>query len=255
VEKSGEMMTYSIKEIASLAGVTTRTIRYYDQIGLLLPASIGDNGYRIYDTDSLLRLQQILFFRELDVPLKNIEIILNQPEFLLRSSLEKHRLFLERKVKRLKTLIKTIDITLEMLKGKKKMTETEYFNGFDESLYEDDVKELWGKTTHYKESSRKWANYSKDQKDIIKNKGKKLTIRMVGKDENTVVDDPDVQQAIGEYFAYLNKYFYTCDVDFLRKLANMWVTDARFAANYERIRKGGAVFVREAVHYFCDNHS
>ena len=252
---SGENMTYSKKEIADLACVTTRTIRYYDQIGLLSPVSIGDNGYRKYDTDCLLRLQQILFFRELDVSLKNIEIFLNQPDFLLRNSLEKHRLSLEKKVKRLKTLIRTINTTLEMLNGEKKMTEKEYFNGINESQYEDEVKERWGVTAHYKESSQKWASYSKKQKDMIKKIGRNLTIQMVGKDKTTTVDDPDVQKAVSEYFAYLNKYFYGCDVEFFRGLSDMWVSDVRFAVNYERIREGGAVFIRQAVHYFCDNHS
>ena len=78
---------------------------------------------------------------------------------------------------------------------------------------------------------------------------------MVGKDETTTVDDPDVQKAVSEYFAYLNKYFYGCDVEFFRGLSDMWVSDVRFAVNYERIREGGAVFIRQAVHYFCDNHS
>jgi DNA-binding transcriptional MerR regulator len=81
-------MSYTIKEIAHLAGVTTRTLRYYDEIGLLTPASIGANGYRYYNLNSLLRLQQILFFRELDVPLKDIHLIMSRPDFNLLDALE-----------------------------------------------------------------------------------------------------------------------------------------------------------------------
>jgi len=77
---------------------------------------------------------------------------------------------------------------------------------------------------------------------------------MVGSDPNTTPDDADVQAAVGEYLAYLNKYFYTCDAPFLRGLADMWIEDARFATNYERIREGGAEFVRDAVHVFCDKN-
>ena len=77
---------------------------------------------------------------------------------------------------------------------------------------------------------------------------------MVTEDPSASPDDPNVQAAIGEYHAYLNKYFYTCDVEFLRGLADMWVEDIRFASNYEKIREGGAVFVREAVHIFCDKN-
>lgn len=247
-------MAYTIKEIADLVGVTTRTIRYYDQIGLLAPVVLGENGYRYYDSESLLQLQQILFFRELDVPLKEIEIIINRQGFGLAGSLEKHRLSLRKKVKRLRTLIKTIDTTLDALNGEKKMAGKEYFNGFDESQYEDEAKDRWGKTLQYKESSKKWAGYSKEQREVIKTEGRHIATRMVGADAKSAPDDPDVQAAIGEYHAYLNTYFYTCDIKFLRGLADMWAEDARFAVNYERIREGGAAFVRKAVHVFCDNH-
>jgi hypothetical protein len=77
---------------------------------------------------------------------------------------------------------------------------------------------------------------------------------MVSSDRDASPDDPDVQAAIRDYHVYINKYFYTCDVEFMRGLADMWVQDPRFAVNYDRIREGGAAFVREAVHIFCDNN-
>ena len=88
-------MAYTIKGIGDLAGVTTRTIRYYDEIGLLRPSRIGDNGYRFHDQGSLLRLQQILFFREVDVPLKEIQRILGRPDFNLMRALENHKTALQ----------------------------------------------------------------------------------------------------------------------------------------------------------------
>ena len=247
------MMTYSIKEIADLAGVTTRAIRYYDALGLFPPARVGDNGYRYYDEDSLLRLQQILFFRELDVPLKDIDALINQPNFGWIGSLEKHRALLEKKADRLLTLINTIDTTIEAIRGENKMDEKEYFNGFDESQYEEEVKQRWGDTDKYKQSTKKWASYSKAQKDALKTEMGNITKRMVGEDPDVLPDDPVIQLAVKEYFAFLNQNFYTCDVEFLRGLADMWIADKRFAANYEHIRAGGAEFVRKAVHYFCDN--
>jgi len=247
-------MTYTIKEIAGLAGVTTRTIRYYDEIGLLSPAETGGNGYRYYDQDSLLRLQQILFFRELDVPLKDILHIINLPDFNLLEALENHRTALLGRVKRLDTLIETVDQTIANLKGDSKMMEKEYFEGFDESQYEEETKQHWGHTSQYAESQRKWSNYSKDQKEAIKAEGGEITVRMVSTDPDAKPDDPDVQAAVGEYYAYLNKYFYTCEVNFLRGLADMWVQNPRFAVNYERIREGGAAFVRQAVHIYCDQN-
>lgn len=132
------------------------------------------------------------------------------------------------------------------------MTAKEYFKGFDESQYEEEARERWGKTTQYAESQKKWASYSKEEKEAIKAEGEDLTNRMVSKDPNVSPDDPDVQAAVGEYHTYINKYFYSCEVDFLRGLADMWVEDPRFASNYERVREGGAEFVREAVHIYCD---
>ena len=89
---------------------------------------------------------------------------------------------------------------------------------------------------------------------VIKEEGGRLTVRMVSEDPNASPDDPDVQAAIGEYYAYLNRCFYTCEVSFLRGLADMWAADSRFAVNYERVRPGGAAFVREAVHIYCDRN-
>ena len=134
------------------------------------------------------------------------------------------------------------------------MTEKDYFEGFDESQYEEETRELWGDTPQYAESHRKWGSYSKEQKEAIKAEGGRLTLRMVGEGPDVSPDDPDVQAAIGEYHAYINKYFYTCEVEFMRTLADMWVQDPRFAVNYERVREGGAAFVREAVHIFCDRN-
>lgn len=248
-------MAYTIKEIADLAGVTTRTLRYYDEIGLLAPADTGDNGYRYYDLDSLLRLQQILFFRELDVPLKDIQLIMSRPDFNLLRALEEHRASLENRVKRLDGLIDTVDQTIATLKGEFIMTAKDYFEGFDEARYEGEARQRWGNTPQYAESRQKWATYSKEQKDAIKAEGGRLTIRMVSEDPETLPDDPDVQQAIGDYHAYINQYFYTCDLEFMRNLADMWVEDPRFAINYERVREGGAEFVRQAVHIYCDRHA
>jgi DNA-binding transcriptional MerR regulator len=247
-------MVYTVKEIAELAGVTTRTLRYYDEIGLLLPAETGENGYRYYDQESLMKLQQIMFFRELEIPLNDIQLIMNQPDFNLSGALDEHRTSLEKKAKRLNKLIATIDHTLATIRGERMMTAKEYFEGFDETRYEGETRQRWGNTPQYAESQLKWASYSIEQKQEIKAEGGRLTVRMVSEDPGASPDDADVQAAVGEYYAYLNKYFYTCELSFLRGLADMWVDDPRFAINYEGIRKGGAAFVRDAVHIYCDRN-
>ncbi len=244
-------MAYTIKEIADLAGVTTRTLRYYDEIGLLSPADTGDNGYRLYNHESLLQLQQILFYRELDVPLKEIQRIMGKPDFDLKKELEAHRSSLQGERKRVDMLIETLDQTIATLEGEWIMSDKELFNGFDESKYEKEAKERWGNTPQYKESTRKWASYSQAQKEGIKQEMGSITRRMAGTEESRT-SDADVQQAVDDYYHFLNDKFYTCDVDFLRNLSDMWVNDPRFAVNYERIREGGAEFVRDAVHLYCD---
>ena len=245
---------YSIKEIADLAGVTTRTLRYYDKLGILTPAKIGENGYRLYDRENLLQLQQVMFFRELDVPLKDILYLLGRVDYDPVSALDKHRGAILAQVNRLNKLLNTLDNTIANLEGEHNMADNEFFEGFDETQYEEETIERWGNSSQYKESQKKWSSYSKDQKEEIKQEGGRITVRMVTENQAAKPDDPDIQAAVGEYYDYLNNYFYSCDVEYFRNLADMWAQDPRFAVNYERIREGGAAFVREAVHVYCDRH-
>ena len=247
--------TYTIKQIADMAGVTTRTIRYYDEIDLLKPVEVRSNGYRYYDRSSLLKLQQIMFFRELDLPLEDIREIVNRQDFDMLDALKKHHLSLETQQQRLKRLLHTLDQTIDSLTSSTEISEEEYFKGFDQSEYEEEVRARWGKTSYFAESQQKWASYSPQQQEELKNRGAQLINDMVGSDPNAKPEDEHIQQAIGDYFEYLNRYFYTCDLDFFRSLADMWVADPRFAANYDRVRPGGAAFVREAVYCYCDRHA
>jgi hypothetical protein len=148
-------------------------------------------------------------------------------------------------------LLGTIEKTLASLEGDE-MSEKDFFMGFDETLYQEEVREHWGGTLKYKESQQKWSSYSREQKEKIKQEGDRIARRMVSENPKAAPNDPDIQSAIGNYYTYLNKYFYSCDVEHLRSLANMWVEDPRFAINYEKIRKGGAAFVRDAVSIYCD---
>jgi DNA-binding transcriptional MerR regulator len=245
---------YTIKELADLAGVTTRTLRYYDQLGILPPARIGNNGYRYYDHSSMLRLQQILFYKELALPLDEIEAVLNQPGFQLIPALEKHQAAIRSRIDQYQMLLVTLQRTIRNLKGEIDMSDQEYFEGFDEKKYEQEAFQLWGGSPKFRESQRKWSSYSDEQKEEIKAEGGRITVRMVTDRQDAKPDDPDVQQAVADYHAYLNQFFYTSEVGFLRNLADMWVADPRFAVNYERIREGGAAFVREAVHIYCDRN-
>src|SRR5512134_3948171 len=122
---------YTVRQLSDLAGVTVRTLHYYDEIGLLKPSSIGQNGYRFYSDESLFRLQQILFFRELDLELELIQKILDEPGFDPVTALQTHRQAIEKKIERMKALINTVDTTIMHFVGEVSMTKKQIFQGFD----------------------------------------------------------------------------------------------------------------------------
>lgn len=124
-------MAYTVKQIAKISGVSIRTLHFYDEIGLLKPAYHGANGYRYYEEEQLLLLQQILFFREMGMELKEIHKILNRSDFNKIAALNSHRLSLERQQERVDQQLQTIDRTINHLKGKIKMEQEEFFYGLD----------------------------------------------------------------------------------------------------------------------------
>ena len=131
----------TIKQISQLAHVTPRTLRYYDQIGLLPPGDIGENGYRYYSDVSLLKLQQILFYRELDMPLEQIKEIMGRENYDLKEALEDHKDQLGKRIDRLQKLIATVDQTLKYLKGEEEMNKKVLFDAFNDEEQEKMEKE------------------------------------------------------------------------------------------------------------------
>src|SRR4051812_29619650 len=123
-------MDYTVKQVAALSGVSVRTLHFYDETGLLKPAYVGANGYRFYEEPQLLTLQQILFYRELGLGLKQIKRALGRAEFEKVAALQSHRQVLEERLTRTRSLLGTIDKTLSHLKGRTKMTTGEMFVGF-----------------------------------------------------------------------------------------------------------------------------
>lgn len=128
--KDEESMAYTVKKLSELSGVTVRTLHFYEEAGLLKPAYYGSNGYRYYEENELLQLQQILFFKELGFSIKQISKVLGQSDFDQLAALHSHRKALNREREKIEKLIETIDGTINHLKGKKKMKDREFFNGF-----------------------------------------------------------------------------------------------------------------------------
>jgi DNA-binding transcriptional MerR regulator len=130
-------MSYTVKQVAGISGVSVRTLHFYHETGLLKPAYVGANGYRFYEEPQLLILQQILFYRELGFELKQIKRILNQADFEKGAALQSHREVLEENVRRMHSLLETIDKTIQHLRGEKKMSSKEMFVGFSVAAGED----------------------------------------------------------------------------------------------------------------------
>jgi DNA-binding transcriptional MerR regulator len=246
-----DKINLTVKQLATLAGVSNRTLHYYDEIGLLKPDSIAENGYRHYGELSLLRMQQILFYRELDFPLETIRDLVPRPEFDTVRALQAHRTSLQERSQKLENLINTIDKTIEHLEGKREMNQSDYFEGWTEEKqpeFEKEIRQNYGE--HALDGVIDWNSYTKDQKAAILAEGHANTQAMadlMGKP----VSSPEVQGVVARWHQQL-KYFYDPSIERMRGLGQMYVDDPRFKANYENVRPGLALFMKQAIDVYCD---
>lgn len=238
---------YTVKQLADLAGVTVRTLHYYDRIGLLKPSSVGANSYRYYGDEALYRLQQILFYRELDMPLEDILRILERPDFDVVRALEEHRSALQSETRRLRRLIHTIDSTTKHLKGKQEMNPKKLFEGFTEEeqeRYAAEAAEKWDPRT-VQASNAKWKAYSPEQKQRILEEGRAVYADLIAARPQGA-SSAGVQAAIARWHAHM-QYFWSPSDDQLLGLADIYNEDPRFRATYENMAAGLAGFMREAI--------
>lgn len=245
------IMKMQIKEFAKLTGVSVRTLHYYDEIGLLKPAFVdAQNGYRFYDENSLLRMQEILFYRELDFPLKSILEILSSPDYDKQKALAEQRKLLELKKERLERIIDALD---GATKGKVTMT------AFDNSDYETarkqyevEAKQRWGETDAYKEHQEKTADYSKDKWQEV-NEGLMTIFAKFAEcmKNGHTADSDDVQALVKELQNYITENYYTCTKEILAGLGLMYVADERFKTNIDKNGNGTTEFVSKAIEIYC----
>ncbi len=242
-------MTYTVKQLAKLAGVSARTLHYYDEIGLLKPETVGENGYRYYSRTDLLRLQQILFYKELDFSLQEIGEMLEQPGFDLREALESHRLALRQRVERLQRLIGTVDQTLLHLEGRVEMDDKQIFSGWSEEKqkgYEQEIRERYGERAF--EGVTDWNSYTPEQKEAIKAESAAI-YQALGQAMDKGPGSPEAQALVARWHNHL-RYFYEPSLDRLRGLAEMYTQDERFRANFEKVRPGLTEFMKEAIEVY-----
>jgi MerR family transcriptional regulator, thiopeptide resistance regulator len=246
-------MVYTIKQLSNLAGVSTRTLRYYDSIGLLKPAAYGDNGYRQYDDAAVLRLQQILFYRELDFSLDDIQDILDRPEFDVLEALQAHRSALQQQIERLHRLIHTVDLTMLNLKGQLPMNQPQLFEGFSaekQAQYELEVRERWGDDPVTEESFKRWASYTAEQKKQIVAEGSAI-YRDLAAAMDQIYASPAVQAIVARWHQHL-RYFYEPTAEILRGLGQMYVEHPDFRATFEKLHPDLPDFLQQAITDYCD---
>ena len=233
-----------------MTGVSVRTLHYYDEIGLLKPTETTGAGYRLYGGEALARLQQILFFRELGFPLKEIRAILASPSFDAREALKNHRRLLVMERDRLDDLIRLADRTM---KGEQAMSFEEFNRGeiaAARKQYAEEAEERWGSTDAYRESERKTASYTQGDWSRIQSEAEAI-YRRFAEDQARRPGDPAVQKLVGEWQAFITRNFYSCTDEILAGLGEMYSADPRFAENIDRYGVGLADFMSRAVAVYC----
>ena len=236
------MMT--VHEVSGFSGVSVRTLHYYDQIGLLKPASFTEAGYRMYDEKNLERLQDIMMFRELEFSLTDIKAILDSPGFDREKALEDQIRLLQLKRDHLDRLIRFAGDLRK--KGEKNMT----FKPFDKSkleAYRKLAKESWGETEAYQEFERK--NSKKDDKDMQRDaEGLMDIFYEFGDMKNQPADAPEVRTQVEKLRQYITDHYYTCTDQILLGLGQMYTAGGEMTANIDAAGgKGCAAFVRKAI--------
>lgn len=245
-------MKLHIREFAKLTGVSVRTLHFYDEIGLLKPSSVDEqNGYRFYDEYTLTRMQEILFYRELDFPLKEIRMILSSPDYDKQNALKEQKHLLTLKKERLERLISALD---GAMKG-----ENVNMNVFDNSEFEAKCKEYakeakkkWGDTDAYIESTEKTAGYSAEKwKQVNSAMEERIAEFADCKRKGFAPTSTEAQTLAEKWQDFITENYYTCTKEILAGLGNMYVTDERFRENIDRHGDGTAQFMSDTIKAYC----
>ena len=243
---------FTVKQLSKMAGVTPRTLHHYDEVGLLKPSRIGENGYRYYGEEALLKLQQILFYRELDLPLDEIRKLMGRRDFDVLKALESHKESLSKQQARLKRLLITVDNTIQHIKGEKIMSQKSLFEGFSEEQqekYAQEAEQMYDPET-VRESNRKWKAYPAAKKEAILAEGKQVYLDMIAAMPKGA-SSKEVQSIVERWRKHMD-YFWTPNLEQLLGIANGYSADPRFKANFDKMHPQLAEFMLEAVKVYVE---
>ena len=236
-----------IKEFAQFTGVSVRTLHYYDEIGLLMPAHVDrSTGYRYYDEESLLRMQEILFYRELDFSLKRIGQILSSPDHDKTKALQEQKALLTLKKERLERLIAAID---GAAKGENVMAK---FSHHDINKHKEEAKQRWGHTDAYKQHEEKTRNYSRQTwDDLAQGMDDIMAEFALCMKNGETPASAEAQHLVKSLQDHITAHYYNCTNQILAGLGQMYVADERFRNNIDRHGDGTAAFICEAIASYC----
>lgn len=252
-------MEYTVQKLADMAGVSARTLRYYDEIGLLRPLRVSEAGYRLYGRQEVDTLQQILFFRALGLDLKTIAAMMQDASFSRREALLGHLDALQAQKERIDRLIDTVQKTIKKEEGKITMTDQEKFEGLkkrrldeNERQYGAEIRERYGEET-MKQSNAKWMGLTQEQYEEMGRTGSELQ----GMLEAAVRAGDAPEGPRGEAITRLHKAWlaytwprYTPQAH--KGLGDTYIGDERFTAHYDKTVPGCAKFLRDAIHAWAD---
>jgi DNA-binding transcriptional MerR regulator len=247
------MTAYTVSQLADMAGVSVRTLHHYDKIDLLKPSARTESGYRLYEEPDLLRLQQILFFKELDLPLSEIGSILDDANFDPLEALENHRRLLQAQTARLASLMNTIDKTIQRLtEDNMSMTDDELYEGFTKEQrerYPREAREQYGEEAVT--ASEQWVRtLSKPEWQALKAEGEEVNQTLASLMDKAP-DDPVVQAAIARHYTMMSR-FMPIPAEMYRGWGQMYVEHDEFRAYYEKYRPGMAQFMQAAMTVYAD---
>jgi len=252
-------MAYTVKQLGRLAGVSARTLRYYDEIGLLKPARINSSGYRIYGQPEVDRLQQILFYRELGLGLEEIKRLLASPDFDEEKALLSHRAQLLARRAQIDQLIVNVERTLAHRRGVEQMSDKQKFAGFKREQVEANERQYGAEIrAKYGDEAVERAN----NKLLDMSEAAYRTVEQLSADIHKTLAEAfatgDPAGELAQHAADLHRQWLTCywdryDPQAHANLAQMYVDDARFTAYYDKDQPGTAAFLRDAIQIYTRN--